>query len=212
MLHEASARREGLLPVAVYTAAVSLDLLLAAILAERGEPQDHHDLGRMAARVGVGLAGERRAALGLFSDVLARLGRYRAPGGGGARDGSGEEVGTVRLLERPGADGRRPPSFADYLALWEPLEREYRPSDREAVRFGQLRSAPQAFEAAAGGAGVMDGVPGIAMAEVVLDEAQVVALVRPGRSRRSAAACAGGRAAARRARPRRRRGSSPPGG
>ena len=126
VLHEASARHEGLLPVAVYDAAVSLDLLLAAILAERGEPQDHHDLGRMAARVGVGLAEEQHAALGLFSDVLARLGRYRAPGGGGVRDGSGEEVGTVRLLERPGADGRRPPSFADYLALWEPLEREYR--------------------------------------------------------------------------------------
>ena len=65
----------------------------------------------MAARVGVGLAGGRRAALGLFSDVLARLGRYRAPGGGGARGGSGEEVGTVRLLERPGAaGGGRPPS------------------------------------------------------------------------------------------------------
>ena len=48
VLHEASARREGLL----HDAAVSLDLLLAAILAERGEPQDHHDLGRMAARVG----------------------------------------------------------------------------------------------------------------------------------------------------------------
>src|SRR3954453_21697977 len=159
VLHEASARREGLLPVAVYDAAVSLDLLLAAILAERGEPQDHHDLGRMAAGVGVGLAEGQRAALGLFSDVLARLGRYRAPGGGGARGGSGEEVGTVRLLERPGADGRRP-SFADYLALWEPLEREYRPSDREAVRFGQLRSASEVFEAAAGGSGVMNGVPG----------------------------------------------------
>ena len=26
----------------------------------------------------------------------------------------------------PRADGRRSPSFADYLALWEPLEREYR--------------------------------------------------------------------------------------
>ena len=104
VLHEASARREGLLLVAAYDAAVSLDLLLAAILAERGEPQDHHDLGRMAARVGVGLAEGQRAALGLFSDVLARLGRYRAPGGGGARDGSGEGVGTVRLLERPGAE------------------------------------------------------------------------------------------------------------
>ena len=126
VLQQACVRREGLLPVAVYNAAVSLDHLLAALLAERGEPQDHHDLGRMAARVGLGLVDEQRAALGLFSDVLGRLGRYRAPGGGGARDGSGAEVGTVRLLERPGADGRRPPSFADYLALWEPLEREYR--------------------------------------------------------------------------------------
>ena len=126
VLHEACAQREELLPVAVYNAAVSLDLLLAAILAEQGEPQDHHDLGRMAARVGVGLAEEQRAALGLFSDVLGRLGRYRAPGGGEARDGSGEEVGTVRVLERLGADGRRSHSFADYLALWEPLEREYR--------------------------------------------------------------------------------------
>ena len=131
----------------------------------------------MAARVGVGLAGERRAALGLFSDVLARLGRYRAPGGGGARGGSGEEVGTVRLLERPGADGRRPPSFADYLALWEPLEREYRPSDREAVRFGHLRSAPEPFETMGGDTGVVGGVPGLAMAEIVLDQAQVVAPV-----------------------------------
>ena len=33
--HEASARREGLLPVAVYNAAVSLGLLLAAILAKQ---------------------------------------------------------------------------------------------------------------------------------------------------------------------------------
>src|SRR3954463_15450078 len=115
VLHEASARREGLLPVAVYNAAVSLDLLLAAIIAERGEQED--DRGRMAERVGVGLGEDQRAALGLFSDVLARLGCYRAPGGGGARDGAGEEVGTVRLLERPGADGRRSPSFADYLAL-----------------------------------------------------------------------------------------------
>src|SRR3954453_10114997 len=105
VLHEASARREGLPPVAVYNAAVSLDLLLAAILAERGEPQDHHDLGRMATRVGVGLDEERRAALGLLSDVRGRLGRYRAPGGEGARDASGEEVGRVRVLERPGADG-----------------------------------------------------------------------------------------------------------
>src|SRR3954447_21294552 len=126
VLHEASARREGLLPVAGYNAAVWPALLLAAILAERGEPQDHHDLGRMAARVGVGLAEEQRAALGLFSDVLARLGRYRAPGGEAARDAPGEEVGTVRVLERPGTDGRRSPSFADYLALWDLLEREYR--------------------------------------------------------------------------------------
>jgi HEPN domain-containing protein len=126
VLHEACARHEGLLPVAVYNAAVSLDLLLAAILAEQGQSQDHHDLGRMAARIGVGLAEDQRAALGLFSDVLGRLGRYRAPGGEGARDGSGEEVETVRVLERPGTDGRRSPSFADYLALWETLEREYR--------------------------------------------------------------------------------------
>src|SRR4051794_10711215 len=126
VLHEACARREELLPVMLYNAAVSLDLLLAAILAERGEPQDHHDLGRMAERVGVRLAEERRAALGLFSDVLVRFGRYRAPGGGEARDASGEEVGTVRVLERPGADGRRPPSFADYLDLWELLAKEYR--------------------------------------------------------------------------------------
>src|SRR5689334_23948089 len=68
VLHEASARHEGLLPVAAYNAAVSLDLLLAAILAERGEPQDLHDLGRMVARVGIGLAEDRRAALGLFSN------------------------------------------------------------------------------------------------------------------------------------------------
>src|SRR4051794_21862148 len=135
VLHEACAQREGLLPVAVYNAAVSLDLLFAAILAERGEPQDHHDLGRMAARVGVGLGDEQRAKLGLFSDVLGRLGRYRAPGEG-ARDGSGEAVGTVRVLERPGADGRRSPSFADYLSLWEPLEREYRRrSPSELARF-----------------------------------------------------------------------------
>ena len=126
VLHEACARHEGLLPVVAYNAAVSLDLLLAAILAERGEPQDHHDLGRMAARIGVGLAEDQRVTLGLFSDVLGRLGRYRAPGGGAARDGSGGEAGTVRVLERPGPDGRRSPSFADYLALWEPLEREYR--------------------------------------------------------------------------------------
>src|SRR4051812_9771476 len=89
-LHRAGARHEGLLPVAMYNAAVSLDLLLAAILAEQGQSQDHHDLGRMAARIGVGLAEDQRAALGLFSDVLGRLGRYRAPGGEGARDGSGE--------------------------------------------------------------------------------------------------------------------------
>src|SRR3954447_16245673 len=60
VLHEASAGRGGPPPAAVCDAAVSLALLLAAILAERGEPQDHHDLGRMAARVGVGLAEERR--------------------------------------------------------------------------------------------------------------------------------------------------------
>src|SRR4051794_36539163 len=132
VLHEACTRHEGLLPVAVYTAAVSLDLLLAAILAERGEPQDHHDLGRLAVGVGIGLAEDRRAALGLFSDVLARLGRYRAPGGEGAGDGSVGQVETIRGLERPGMaggappDGRPFPSFADYSALWELLEREYR--------------------------------------------------------------------------------------
>src|SRR4051812_49924385 len=71
VLHEACARQEGLLPVAAYNAAVSLDLLLAAILAERGEPQDHHDLGRMAAGVGIGLAEDRRAAPRPFSDGLA---------------------------------------------------------------------------------------------------------------------------------------------
>ena len=131
----------------MYIAAVSLDLLLAAILAERGEPQDHHDLGRMATRVGVGLVDEQRATLGLFSDVLGRLGRYRAPGGEAARDGSGEEVGTVRVLERPGADGRRSPSFADYLALWDLLEREYRgaalPPSERTPSFVRLSSAPR---------------------------------------------------------------------
>src|SRR5689334_24882684 len=101
VLHEACAQREGLLPVAIYNAAVSLDLLLAAIFAERGEPQDHHDLGRMAERVGVGLGEDQRAALGLLSDVLGRLGRYRAPGGQGARGGPEGQVGTVRILERP---------------------------------------------------------------------------------------------------------------
>jgi len=57
-LHEASARREGLLPVAVYTAAVSLDRLLAAerrqdprppsrehALARAGRPGDADDRG-----------------------------------------------------------------------------------------------------------------------------------------------------------------------
>ena len=126
VLHEACAQREELLPVAVYNAAVSLDLLLAAILAEQGEPQDHHDLGRLAGRVGIGLTEDQRTALGTLSDVLARLGRYRAPGGEGTRGGPEAEVGTVRVLERLGADGRRSHSFADYLALWEPLEREYR--------------------------------------------------------------------------------------
>src|SRR4051794_21184567 len=83
VLHEASTRREGLLPVAVYNAAVSLDLLLAAILAERGEPQDHHDLGRMAARVGVGLAEERRGAPRPLSGGVGGRRPPPAPGGGG---------------------------------------------------------------------------------------------------------------------------------
>lgn len=51
------------------------------------------------------------------------------------------------------------------------------PSDREVVRFGHLALAPETFEAPACGAGVMDGMPGIAMAQVVLDEPQVVPLV-----------------------------------
>src|SRR3954470_659988 len=38
-------------------------------------------------------------------------------------------------------------------------------------------STPEPFELPAYGSGVVDGVPGIAMAEVVLDESQVVSLV-----------------------------------
>lgn len=40
-----------------------------------------------------------------------------------------------------------------------------------------LRSSPQSLEAAAGGAGVVDSVPGIAVTEIVLDQSQVVAFV-----------------------------------
>ncbi len=40
-----------------------------------------------------------------------------------------------------------------------------------------MSSPPQPFEAPARGAGVVDGVPGVAMSEVVLDEVEVVPLV-----------------------------------
>src|SRR4051794_29789537 len=75
-----------------------------------------------------------------------------------------------------------------------------RPSDREGVQVGHrkrasriigldllilaymaldamLSSSPEPLEPPTGSTGVMDGVPGIAVAEVVLDEAQVVPLV-----------------------------------
>src|SRR3982751_3321915 len=99
VLHEASARREGLLPVAVYDAAVSLDLLLAAILAERGEPQDHHDLGRMAAGGG-GAAGPPRPG------PDGREGRRRARRGAAGRPRPVlGRAGPARPLPRPGRRG-----------------------------------------------------------------------------------------------------------
>jgi hypothetical protein len=45
------------------------------------------------------------------------------------------------------------------------------------VCFAHAASASQPLEAAAGGACVADGVPRVAVAEVVLDQAQVVAPV-----------------------------------
>jgi len=51
------------------------------------------------------------------------------------------------------------------------------PSDREAVRFGHLASPPQPVEVPPCRAGVVDGVLGVAVAQVVLDQAQVMALV-----------------------------------
>jgi len=68
----------------------------------------------------------------------------------------------------------------DTLRQWFGVERGKLtdwPSDREAVRFGHLASSPQPFEAPACCSGVMDGVLGVAVAEIVLDQAQIVALV-----------------------------------
>ncbi len=56
------------------------------------------------------------------------------------------------------------------LATW-------RPSDRETVRFGHLASPPQPLEAPACRAGVVDGMLRVAVAEVVLDQPQIMALV-----------------------------------
>ena len=48
-----------------------------------------------------------------------------------------------------------------------------RPSDREAVRFGHLSSSPQPLEAPTRRAVVVNGVPGVAVTEVVLDEGSI---------------------------------------
>ncbi len=55
------------------------------------------------------------------------------------------------------------------VAIW--------PSNREDVRFGHLALSPQPFEAMAGSAGVVDGVLGVAVAEVILDQPEIMALV-----------------------------------
>ena len=53
-----------------------------------------------------------------------------------------------------------------------------------------LRLLPQAFEPMPGNAGVMGGVLGIAVAEVILHRAQIGPLIRKGNSRSCDAACA----------------------
>jgi hypothetical protein len=51
-------------------------------------------------------------------------------------------------------------------------------TDRETARFsGGGRSAPQPLEAAARSTGIVDSMPGVAMAEVILDETQVITFV-----------------------------------
>jgi hypothetical protein len=57
-----------------------------------------------------------------------------------------------------------------------------RPSDREAVHCGHGDQRP--LEATARGTGVVDGVSRVAMAEVILNEVQVVAFVGEGESAR----------------------------
>src|SRR4051794_10877386 len=94
---------------------------------------------------------------------------YRA--GGTAHTGA-----AARRRGVPGSPGRCL-SVSDRYSCPAPAAPSYWPSDREAVRFGHLRLSPQSLEAPTRCAGVVDGVPGVAMAEVVLDEAEVVALV-----------------------------------
>lgn len=45
------------------------------------------------------------------------------------------------------------------------------------MKSGHVGTAPEAFEPGSPGSGVVGGVPWVSVAEVVLDEAQVVALV-----------------------------------
>ena len=67
-------------------------------------------------------------------------------------------------------------SCSHYLPLCSPSW----PSDREGVRFGHLALSPQPLEAPPRRAGIMDGVPEVTVAEVVLDEPEIMALIGQG--------------------------------
>ncbi len=84
-----------------------------------------------------------------------------------------------RELPRPSLHAGRLPSIPPFVPTTPEILMlsPSRPSDREAVRFGHLSSSPQPLEAPTRRAGVVNGVPGVAVTEVVLDEAEVVALV-----------------------------------
>ena len=61
--------------------------------------------------------------------------------------------------------------------MWRRTHHPRGPSDRGAVRFGHLALSPQSLKTPACCSGVVDGMLGVAVAEVVLDQPQVVALV-----------------------------------
>jgi hypothetical protein len=129
--HEDSIRGGRL--VFLTNAALSIELLLKAIIVAKGRvPSQHHELPGLAGDAGVAFSKSQKATLELLGEVLKWSGRYPVPKKETAWDHYYDHVLEKHIIrEREGNVGRvraNPetfPSVTNYKALWDLANRKW---------------------------------------------------------------------------------------